>query len=107
MYSHLNGCHSLSGSGAVAVTLLLIGQMLRVPVQRRQRVGEAEFHELHQPGEATSFEGPASLKRQEGSDRSVTRRSSGPFKPCVRMCAFYVMKLKADSVTMTTLRTVV
>lgn len=55
-------CLLLSGSGAVAVTLLLIGQMLRVPVQRRQRVREAEFHELHEPGEASSFESSASLE---------------------------------------------
>lgn len=58
-------CLLLSGSGAVAVTLLLIGQMLWVPVQRRQRVWEAEFHELHEPGESSSFESSAPLELEE------------------------------------------
>lgn len=88
-----NYCHSLSGPGAVAVTLLLIGQMLRVPVQRRQRVREAEFHELHEPGEASSFEGSASLesKRERWSVTFVT--SAEPSDFCVQMCAFVCMTL--------------
>lgn len=53
---------SLSRSGAVAVTLLLIGQVLRVPVQRRQLVREPQLHVLHEPGEAPPFQGPASLE---------------------------------------------
>lgn len=57
-------CHSLSRSGTVAVALLLVGQVLRVPVQRRQLIGEPKFHELHEPGEAPPLEGPPSLRTQ-------------------------------------------
>lgn len=64
---HLQG-HSLSGSGTIAVTLLLVGQMLRVPVQRRQLVREPQLHELHEPGEASTLEGPASLPTQDTAD---------------------------------------
>ena len=56
--------YSLSGAGAVAVALLLVGQVLLVPVQRRQLVREAELHVLHEPGEASPLQGPASLQRQ-------------------------------------------
>lgn len=73
-------CRLLSRSGAVAVTLLLIGQMLRVPVQRRQRVWEAEFHELHEPGETSSFKSSASLE-SEGKRSLITFfHISGAFK---------------------------
>lgn len=85
----LNCGHSLPGSGAVAVTLLLIGQMLRVPVQRRQRVREAELHELHKPGEASSFESSASLE-SERERWSVTFAASAD-RLCENMRFFFAL----------------
>lgn len=69
---------SLSGAGAVAVTLLLIGEVLRVPVQRGQLVGQPQLHQLHKLCKASPFEGPASLEKQHGEE--VRDRPPAPLR---------------------------